>query len=656
MVTTDRNEAPSVSDLLSDLEPTEEMETGGSRRRGGLRRWVVRGLTAAVILGLGAVGLAKLAGTFDTAGSGPMLTHVVQRGELLVTITEDGELESAVNVDVKCEVAGGSTILWLVDDGKEVEAGDKLAELDSSQLEEKISQQKITYEKARAAHIQAEKDFSVAKIAVKEYLEGIYRKDLQDAEALITIALENLRSAENTLQHTERMFRKGYVSPLQLEAQQFAVKRMELELEAARTSKDLLERFTKEKTLEDLQSQRDTAEARLQSEKAAFELEEGRLERLEAQLEKCVIHAPQAGMVVYGNPSGMARFMPQQLQIEEGATVRERQTIFRLPDLSQMQVKVAVHESKVDQLSRDMRARVRILDREFQGTVGSIANQPEATFVFMGNVKEYATIVRLPEMKRSKDLSEQSSRFMLKPGMTAEVEILVAHLKDVLTLPVAAVVQQRGDFFCWVRKGDQVERRPLVLGLSNDEFVEIKDGVSEGEDVVLNPRAVVAEAREEQLEPEKVDVEEKFGAPAKDAEAGSGQPRGAPRPGGPPPKTSPGGAPAAKSEISGPPGARAGPPQGAPGPTGTPRGGPPRSLMSLDKDGDGKISREELPEPARKGFDYMDTDRDGFIDAVEIAEIEKKAAEAMKRARQRGGLPGGGMGPGSGPPPEGGPR
>jgi Ca2+-binding EF-hand superfamily protein len=72
--------------------------------------------------------------------------------------------------------------------------------------------------------------------------------------------------------------------------------------------------------------------------------------------------------------------------------------------------------------------------------------------------------------------------------------------------------------------------------------------------------------------------------------------------------------------------------------------------MSLDKDGDGKISRDELPEQARKAFDHMDTNSDGFIDATEIAELQKKA-EAMKR--QRGDLPGSGMGPGGSPPPEG---
>ena len=75
--------------------------------------------------------------------------------------------------------------------------------------------------------------------------------------------MENLRSAQNTLEHTKRMFRKGYVSPLQREAQEFAVKRAELELASAQKAKEVLEQFTKAKTLEDLNSQVATAQAKM---------------------------------------------------------------------------------------------------------------------------------------------------------------------------------------------------------------------------------------------------------------------------------------------------------------------------------------------------------------------------------------------------------
>ncbi len=641
-----KSPSQAISEVLAELEPADEIPS--LRRRTGWSK-----LLLAVVL-VGAVAAGVYGYSYLNGGSGgptgAMLTHVVQPGDLLITVTEDGNLESANNVDIKCEVAGGSTILWIVKDGQLVEKGEVLARLDSSQLEDQINQQKINYEKARANLVQAEKDYNVARIAVQEYLEGTYRKELQELEKQITIAMENLRSAENMLQHTQSMFRKGYVSPLQLETQQFSVERAKLDLATAQTAKEVLEKFTKVKTLQDLESKRDTAEARKNSERAAFELEESRLKRLLAQLEKTVIRAPQAGMVVYANDPMRGRMGSQSPQIEEGAMVREQQTIFRLPDLSQMQVKVTVHESKVDQIRPGMRARIRVQSQEFQGTVSNVANQPEPTMWFSSQVKEYATYVKIDG--EAKDL---------RPGMTAEVEILAAHLKNVLSVPVAAVVEQRGKYYCWVRKGNQVERRPLVLGASNDKFIEVKDGLAAGDEVVLNPRAVVAEARAEEplAESTEVDVGRKFGVPAgeptpgrvdraptalpgKGREAVADTPHPVGTPGKPGPSFGPPGSPA---------GDAAGPAKGGPG------RGPGRmpDLMELDKDGDSRISRQEAPERMQGFFDMVDTNKDGYLDKGEISAMRARFQRAKPGIPPGGppgpdgpGLPGGPGRPGRG--------
>jgi len=422
-----------------------------------------------------------------------MKTAQVRLGDLAVTVSEEGNLESAVNIDIKCEVAGGTAILSIVEDGQQVKKGDKLVELDSSALEEQINQQRITYEKARAAVIQAEKDFAAAKIAVDEYLEGTFVKDAQALASQITVAEENLRSAQNALDHSERMFRKGYISALDLESQKFSVERAQLELDSARTAEQVLVKFTKEKVLQELESKRDSAEARVKSEQASYELEESRLQRLETQLTKCVIQAPADGMVVFANERDH-HGMSQQPQIEEGAMVRERQTILQLPDLAQMQVRVNVHESKVEALERaldlaeetgvSLPARIEILGRQLPGRLASIANQPAPSDFRTGNVKQYATIVAIDGTPEG-----------LRPGMTAKCEVVVQKLTDVLMIPVTAVVEQRNEYLCWVSTKDGVERRLLTLGTRNEQVVEVKDGVRQGELVVVNPRAVIPDAR-----------------------------------------------------------------------------------------------------------------------------------------------------------------
>ncbi|MGE0759521.1 MAG: HlyD family efflux transporter periplasmic adaptor subunit [Pirellulaceae bacterium] len=610
-------------------------------------RWLVRALIFLLvvsIVGAGGYGSTRYLGRLQKDNTAAMLAHPVARGELIVTVTEDGNLQSAANIDIKCQVAGGSSILWIVPDGKEVKQGEKLVELDAALLDDQINQQKITVEKARSTMVQAEKDYSVAQISVKEYLEGTYLKDLQTMEAQITISMENLRSSENSLAHSQRMFRKGYISSLELESQQFAVQRAKLELDSAKTARDVLEKFTKVKTLEDLESKVATAKAKLESERSAFALEEGKLKRLEAQRNLCTIHAPQDGMAVYANEQGGRFGSSQSLTIEEGAAVRERQTILRLPDLTHMEVKVNVHESKVESLARNMRARVRIQDREVQGTVTSIANQPEPTSFFSGNVKEYATLVRIDGQPDG-----------LKPGMTAEVEILVAYLKDVLTLPIAAIVEQRGGYYCWVKvAGGPPEKRPLVLGVSNDQFVEVKDGVQEGEEVLLNPRAIVEDARANAVEVESVDVNKRFGesppaAGKADEAGGRGPTDGAAGPGKAGPAgpgagvPGPGGAGADRGGPGGGPGG-SGPgggagPGGGGAPGGNRAGGGGRGgfdLMANDKDGDGKVSREEASSMPAQFFDNVDANQDGFI--------EKSEADAMRARRGAGG--GGGAGGG----------
>lgn len=565
------------------------------RRRIWLPRWVVISAVLLGILGLTAGTLKSTLIGSANVGVGA-LTEKVRRSDLIVSIAEDGSVESAHNVDVKCGVQGGATILWLIKDGTLVKKGDELARLDSSIIEDKISQEKITYEKARALKIDAEKLYESAKIAVSEYEEGMYVQTLKDLEAKGTVAKENLETARNLLVFTNRMARQGYVTPLQRDAQQFAVQRAQLDLDVANTAMEVLKKFTGPKTLVGLKSARDSAEAKAASETAAFELEEDRLKRLEEQLKECVIVAPDDGMVVYANEeASRRRSSSQQSMVEEGAMMKERQSIIKLPDLTHMQVKCAVHESKIDQLQRGLRARISIQGNEYQGVVTNVANQPEASDWFSGSVKEYAAIVAIESDPRG-----------LRPGMTAAVEILVANLPNVLSVPVQAVVEKGGKFYCWVNAFAGVEKRPVVLGMSDNSRIEIKDGLKEGDDVLLNPRATVDEAREEERTYEKVDVMKRFG----------------------------GDKPAAMPAAP-----------GAAGASGKSKGGRPQlNFAELDKDKDGKLVKEELPERMQSFFDALDTNKDGGVTASELAEARKK----MQQARPEQGAPGGPGGPSAG--------
>ena len=607
----DQGPPPSADELVYNFRRERPTRRTGMLALGGLF------VAALMLLGLqrygqGGGGNAKPTGTLINAGGA--LTHTVAKSRLLITVVAAGNMESAKNIDVKCQVAGGAAILWIVPDGQEVQEGDLLVKLDSSSIEDQLNAQKINLGKAQASKIQAEENYGAAELAVQEYAEGTYIKELQIAEANINIAQENLRSSENLLEHTRKMSRKGFTTSLQVEADEFAVERSKLELDSAKTSKSVLEKFSKKKMLKELEAKREAVRALVTSEQAGFDLEQSKLKRLERQLLNCEIKAPQNGIVIYANDQGGGRGFGSGsgVKIEEGATVRDSQTILRLPDLGNMQCKMTVHESKVERLRVGMPANVRISDREFQGKIISIANQPEPGSWMNANLKEYATIVKIDGEAEG-----------LKPAMTAEVEVLIADLSDVVTVPVSCLVEQSGKFNVWVVTGlNKFERRTLVVGMTNDKLFEIKDGLKQNDVVLLNPRAVVDEARKEEPRTGTPDIDpnKKFGGSALKSESnvpkGSGGEKKVEKDEGP-----------AVSESSG-----------------TKKAGPRRppsvtEFMQNDTDKDGKISKSEAPEQVQRFFDTNDADKDGFLDSAEAKAMVDRMKAFMARPPEGGGGP-----------------
>ena len=224
---------------------------------------------------------------------------------------------------------------------------------------------------------------------------------------------------------------------------------------------------------------------------ASLRLEEARLEREREQLKNCSIKAEIGGMVIF--PS-MADWKSTP-DIEEGAVVREQQTLLVIPDVSQMQVKVGIHESKVDRLKVGMPAVIELQDLELIGEVAEIAEVTKPAGWWTGNLVKYDTIIKLEQHEG------------LKPGMSAVVDVVLADHSDVLTVPVAAVLESGSEYFCWVASGGDVERRLVQLGDTNDEFTIVKAGIAEGDEVVLDPVAYVEEAQRAALRPNQGDTQ-----------------------------------------------------------------------------------------------------------------------------------------------------
>ena len=544
--------------------------------------WIKTAVVITAITAIAAAAIPFLQQQDGNAADKSLMTYKVSRGDLNVTVTENGMLESSNNEEIKCMVKGGSTVLWVIETGTIVEEGEELVRMDTSLIEDNITQQQITYERAVANEIIAQSEVDVAKTNIEEYLNGTYLEERNTIEKSIFDSEEMVKKRQLAFESSLRLASKGMFGSLQMESEQYAVDSARKDLELQKSKLETLDRYKKKKTLQQLQSALDAAAARLAAEKASLKLAKDRLDRDKEQLTNCVITAPAEGMVIF--PS--AAEWKETPDIEEGARVREQQTLLMIPDTSKMQVKVGVHESKVSRLRVGMTAKVALQDLELTGKVNEIAEVTRPAGWWTGNMVKYDTLIRLDPQPG------------LKPGMSAIVDIVLASYSDVLKVPVAAVVESADGYLCWIRKDGQIERKLVELGDTNDEYIVVESGLAEGDEVVLNPLSHLKQAEREALKPSNAS-----GADGSSAKRAPGY------------KTK---STAKKTESSESNSANTTKKEGAEAQS-------QKLLKAADKNGDGFLQKEELPAKDQANFSKIDANKDNKISSSELSAALKAA-------------------------------
>lgn len=459
----------------------------------------------------------------------PDVTATVARAELPITVIERGELESSKTVDVRCEVEGEQIkIVEIIPEGTRVSEGDVVIRFDSDKLSRSISEQEVKWRTADAkaeaskedlevAKNQAASEIAAAKLALKlaqidlrKYIEGDFPQEKREIESEVLIAEEELKRAHDRVIFSERLKRKGYLSSGEYEADRFAETKAANAVNLAKEKLRVLENFTRERTEAELSAGSEEATRELERvtrsqtstiAKADSEhrvavstaaIEKAQLDRLKQMLERCTVKAPRDGIIVYAKD----RPWDQTARVQVGGIVHFQQRLFSLPDLNQLQVRVRIHESAVKKLKEGQTAEIRIdaaPNRVLSGVVQTVATLADARgFWDQRGVKEYETLVRLT------DVPEDAG---LKPGMTAEVRILVNRLSDVLVVPVQSVAEHGGSHVAFVIHDDKLERRSIVVGESNDQFIQITSGLTPGDRVALDARARVEAAAETEKKP-----------------------------------------------------------------------------------------------------------------------------------------------------------
>ncbi len=501
---------------MLSLKPTKAtLANGRAGRRGGL---TLKLGVSVLVLGGASLGLIKFRGgnkPSESAGKdsgAETIRFTVKRDHLTLSALSSGTLKTKTTTQVINEVERQLKIIWVIDEGTQVKKGDKLVELDASDLNDQLLKQKvrmadvlqnvqkaeddlaIAESKTKTDRIAAENTLKIAQLDLNKYKEGDYLQTKRQLESSVALAEEDLKRAKDRLNWTQKLAGKGYVTQEDLEADQFAVKKTAIQLDSAKENLNLLQKFTFDRETTRLstslaQAQGDferivlSDQRELSSRKSAVEaakttaaFEEINTHNIEDQIAKAVIRAPQDGMVVYFKE----RWRGQEQVLQVGTTVSSRQRLIDLPDFSSWIVEARIHESMIQQIRAGLPAFVTLdafPDALLQGKVGRIAVLPDNTQWYR-DAQEY--IVEI-------DLDANQSNF--KPGMSAKSEIILGERENVLVVPLQAVNYKDGKTVVRVEGEAGIQEQEVEVGANNERFVEIASGLSEGQVVKLDQTA-----------------------------------------------------------------------------------------------------------------------------------------------------------------------
>ena len=405
-----------------------------------------------------------------------MMLHEVQISDFEAFVTEPGDVESSKNTEVRCEVESlgqsGTAIISIIEEGSQVKKGDELITFDKSNLEDKKIGQEIVVAGDEALLTQASRNLEHAIRTLTEYEEGLFEQEKELYEGEVLAAEELLKSNEASLKHGERLAARGFITQLQLQSEQFAVKSAQRDLAAKTRKLDVYVRFTREKLVGQYEGDITRLTALSLAAKKTLELSQKKLKDIDEQIELCTVRAPSDGQVVYVNDERRG------VVIEEGTVIRDQQLVIVLPNLEQMQVDVHINESHVNRVSVGDRVEI-ILDAApetpLAGRVKEVAAYPFPRR-WHGAPLEYGAVVTIDGPPAS-----------IRPGLRAKVKISFASKPNVMQVPIASVIEHQKQHFCLVKKGRDWDVRPVVIGLHSSSTVVVDKGLSVGEMVSMTP-------------------------------------------------------------------------------------------------------------------------------------------------------------------------
>lgn len=372
----------------------------------------------------------------------PTDTVVIQpkKGDFIISVTTTGELQAKNSIDITGPTSARKAGLWqlkitqLIPEGTIVQKGQFVAELDKSELMSKIKEVEINLQKLQSQFTQAKLDCTLTLA--------------QSRDELI-----NLRYAleQRKLEKAESV----YESPS-------TQRQVEIEYEKA-------ERSLKQST-SNYETKVKQAEAKMREATADLSKEESKFEDFLALLSEFTISAPENGMVIYKREwDGAKRIVGSSISPFDPS-------VATLPDLSVMESKTFVNEVDIQKIKPGLTVNIGLdadPDKKLTGVVAEVANIGEQRPNSDAKVFEVKILI-----------NERDST--LRPAMTTSNEIIVAKIPDVLFIPLEAVRTVNDKSIVFKKQGTATVMQEVELGEFNDNYVIVRKGLTQEDNIYLS--------------------------------------------------------------------------------------------------------------------------------------------------------------------------
>ncbi|MBI4565627.1 MAG: efflux RND transporter periplasmic adaptor subunit [Planctomycetes bacterium] len=473
------------------------------------------------LLALSAVGVAvtlafALGGEHVGAPEGG--TANVENGDFLITVTEEGTFSAKESIPISIATEAlqeQMTILSIVPEGATVKKDEVLIELDRSPLTRMISQAEIELQAAQNDLVQAEEDLKIqmlqseldreraesdlkaAELELKRWIELEAPKRIKEAEVKIADAENAVNEARRELTDLQTMLKEDLVSAVEVRRAEVQLRKSEAEYEFATLNLRLLKEYDnpsettalqfkladrklfrdgKMSAIESVTRQKQSAVLRATT---ARNQKEELLRKLKADLERMTVRAPSDGIVLYGDQRNPWAWSNGDQQLKVGSKISPHNPLLTIPNLSAFKIVLQVNEGDINKVQNGQNAEIRpeaIPNTTFKGTVSKVSK-------VSGGGRRWWESSSAGKFDVEVEVDGLDPR--IKPGMKCKVEILIETVRDVVHVPVDAVFEKEGTNLCYVLGTGRPQQRPVKLGRSSHDVIEITEGLKAGEVVTL---------------------------------------------------------------------------------------------------------------------------------------------------------------------------